>query len=170
MITDQNQTGVPSVSRPRVQLTKPVQTYNAGRIAPSRPVAPAARTADRPSIPFNEAAAQGFAPKPAGINSLAASSDTPEAATERGEIYNPFQPKGYVDPLVEAAGAAAAPTPSNIERVRQLIGDMTDDEILQVLNSLSDGSLKGRDHRVQSGIPAAPSEEIMGSGTAPILR
>jgi len=33
MTTDMNQTGIPSVTRDRVQISKPVQTNNTGRVA-----------------------------------------------------------------------------------------------------------------------------------------
>lgn len=47
MLTDQKQTGLPSATRGRMQLAKPVQTYNSGRTAPAAkaPAAPAAQTA-----------------------------------------------------------------------------------------------------------------------------
>ena len=149
MITDQKQTDVPS--RNRVQLVKPTQTYNTGRVAPLI----SNKMMQTPSQ-------TSYSPKPVLEPLERTIPPEVQAATDRGEIYNPIQPKGYVDPVVEAATAAASPTPSNVERVRQLIGEMSDDEILQILTSLSDGTLKGRGSRAQAAAPAEP-------GTSPTL-
>ena len=185
MITDQNQTGIPS--RNRVQLVKPTQTYNTGRVQPqtTNPGAiqnPALSTERGTNI--GNSFVPGLYPESIGptgrarqsVYNVAPAPSYPakpslppevQAATDRGEIYNPIQPKGYVDPLVTAANAAQNPTAENINIVNDYVMNfekLTRDEQYKVLQAIAEGSVGSSDEpRMRQ-----QTEPIIGGPTAPI--
>lgn len=166
-ITDQIQSGVPNGSaftRNRMQLAKPVQAMNAGSTAPSAPsISPIAPKPDAspispqfnpvmPSPRIDQARIDSNNRRNAlGAENIGPSSLAgPNASTSYGYPTNITDNQGetvYTNPMLQSQAS-----PSVYDEVRAQIGRMSDDDILNLLNELASGRLKGTGPKMPAGM------------------